>query len=302
MTTGQRIGVAISTTGDEHRLGFLETCVKAWEAVLPADSSLFITVDGSPEEAARVEAVLNAGREFRLSVFRVGQPRWSVEPYHQRVGVAVNKNTGLELLMDTDAEHLFLCDDDTWPLHEGALLKHTLMRLEHSMVCWGKSRVKGGMREEAFWTWPRGVLLYATRNVVETVGGMIEAFGVGAHEHAEWSQRIHNAGFTPEPFVTPASYAIKGAQGAANFWHCEDMPKPGEGLAQLGERRKALTSLRKADRDWDTIHAIMAAQEGKSDFVPYSAHENGRASATLCSNLSGQGDCATEPASRGSEK
>lgn len=300
-----RVGVAISTTGDEYRLDNLQRCVAGWSRALDTDGgSLFVTVDG--DEAA-AELVRQAVYDWTGSVYRVGQPhvgiRWG--PEQPRLGVAANKNTGLELLMNVGAGHLFLCDDDTWPLYSAALDKHTqAWGLEHSMVCWGQSRLAmrvdtDGVRHGGYaaWTWPRGVLLYATRGVVETVGGMDERFGPGGHEHVEWSQRIHNAGLTPAPFLSPASYAETGPSGKATrasvLWHCEDMRKPGETLDALSRRKKASTSVRRAEGDWDRINTIMAECEGRSDFVHYQSSNWGRASATLCSSI---------PASLGAEE
>jgi len=315
--TGRR-AVAISTTGHQHRLGFLETSVRMWDAALGPGDSLFVTVDGTNENARQVAAWVN---EITGSVFQVGRPlpilsaRRSGKTYRaeqmmgtRRLGVAVNKNTGLELMMDnTKAEHLFLCDDDTWPLYSASLDKHTGLMTDqgvgHSMVCWGKSRLVFHHESSpvALWNWPRGCMLYAHRSVIEKVGGFDERMR-NAHEHAEFSRRIHQHGFTTAPFVTPISYATRKGQGAAALWHCEDMARPGEVLASLGARRDAITSIDKAERDWDAIHEAMDDRDGNLAFVPYSAHGNDRASAILCSDLSSQGGCAVEPASRGSSK
>jgi hypothetical protein len=224
-----RRAVAISTTGHPHRLRFLETCVAHWSTALGSGDSLFVTVDGSVEDTQRV---FDAVRKHTESVFQVGQlePGWGIGPIDTgRLGVAANKNTGLELMMDnTKADHLFLSDDDCWPLYAASLDKHTDLGLMHSMVCWGKSRALEPIGGLASWSWPRGVMLYAQRRVVETVGGMDERFGPGGHEHAEWSQRIHNAGFTPAPFCSPLSYTTRGHHGAVALWHCEDMPLAGD--------------------------------------------------------------------------
>lgn len=295
----ERIGVAISTTGDEHRLGLLRKCVAAWDAALPLGAPLFVTVDGDEDACQRV---VNAVRDWTGSVFRVGQPvamfgEWRPEIKdwvngHSRRGVAVNKNTGLELLMDSVAHpevgHLFLSDDDTWPLYTASLDKHIELGQLHSMVCWGHHRLAQVSTDidpdlrVADWTWPRGVLLYTHRSVVEKVGGMDERFGLGGHEHVEWSRRIHNAGLTPAPFLSPASYATRNALGAAALWHAEDMPRPGEPLGNLRARRKALTSVKTTEDDWKHIDQIMAEREGSAAFVDYHAASNGRASATLC--------------------
>lgn len=270
------IGVAISTTGDEHRLGFLETCVRQWCA-LPDVHSLFVTVDGDDAAAQRVaEAVY----EHTGSVYRVGQrPEGAV-----RHGVAVNKNTGLELLMDVDrVEHLFLCDDDTWPLNPLGVARHVECGLAHSMVCWGDSRLMDRNAHYASWTWPRGVLLYTHRAVVEQVGGMDERFK-GGHEHVEWSRRIHQHGLTPEPFVSPLVYAEKGVMGhatrAASFWHCEDMRRRGETVAEHRLRRKQVSTMGRK-RDWETAERVMVERDGDTSFVPYRAADNSRSSATI---------------------
>lgn len=300
-----RIGVAISTTGDVHRLGLLEQCAQAWWRALAAKglpTTVYVTVDGDEDAVARVARAVMGFAE----VYRVGQggnmkipgvPQ--VYPAYEgttRLGVAVNKNTGIELLMDsaTDIEHLFLCDDDTWPLLPQSIDKHLTLNMahdvRHSMVCWGGHRLSGMPNGAlAYWTWPRGVMLYARRNVIETIGGMDERFGPGGHEHVEWSQRIYNAGLTPQPFCSPASYGTREGYGARALWHAEDMRRPGEKLGDHRLRRRNLTSVRRRDEDWDLINEIMDQRQGSRDFLPYQAHENGRGSATLCGSNPSQG-------------
>lgn len=290
-----QIGVAISTTGDEHRLGFLETCVTAWRKALPLGSVIVVTVDGDEQAHVRAGGVVDsAGPPGYVggNTVRVGQGRPS---RNGRQGVAVNKNTGIEYLRANGVEHLFLCDDDTWPLYTASVMKHIEFEYKHSMVCWGESRVDYTQASYAAWKWPRGVLLYAHRSVVETVGGMVEEFGPGGHEHVEWSRRIHQARvFTAEPYVTPASYAQPGPAGPATrasaLWHCEDMPRPGERGGQFKVRKQANTSVRRTEDDWAEINKIMAERDGDTTFVPYTATENGRGSATLYTSHLRSGD------------
>lgn len=288
--------MAISTTGDEHRMGFLETCVRQWRSSLPLGSVIVVTVDGTEEDTRRALAVVDGSADSHVggNTYRVGQGRPTRD---DRQGVAVNKNTGIELLMEQGVEHLFLCDDDTWPLNAQALVKHTALAehgVPHSMVCWGAHRLlacPGG--RYATWSWPRGVLLYASRAVVETVGGMIEEFGPGGHEHVEWSRRIHQAGLTPDLYVTPLVYAEVGVVGratrASSFWHCEDMRRRGEPLGNLRLRRRKLTTVRRKGEDWDFIEKIMNRRDGDTSYVGFRASENGRSSATLCSTSTGLG-------------
>lgn len=281
-----RIGVAISTTGDPHRIAFLETSARHWATALGEGDSIFVTVDGTADDAERARMAV---REWTPWVYRVGQVDDPTRYRDDRLGVAVNKNTGLELLMDAGFKNLFLSDDDTYPLYPQSLTKHTDLPLAHSMVCWGASRLSRADGPYATWTWPRGVMLYVQRKVVETVGGMDERFGPGGHEHVEWSGRIHNAGFTPYPFMSPASYATRTGRGASALWHGEDMRRPGESVQTHQQRRKSLTSVRRVGADWDHITRIMDEMAGASHYVPFRAHENGRASATLCSDTTSRG-------------
>lgn len=289
MTT-RTVGVAISTTGDKHRLRLLESCVEAWGTFLPEDANMFITVDGDEDAVARAAEVVS---DVSGGVFRVGQP-WPEgsrirEVREGRLGVAVNKNTGLELLMDnTQVEHLFLSDDDTWPLEAKSLDLHIDQSLSHSMVCWGAHRLEWTSNGDwAEWGWPRGSMIYVRRSVVEKVGGMIEAFGPGGHEHVEWSRRIYQAGLTPALFPSPLAYAHEPRAGgqiamaAGDYWHAEDMPETYESMASYSARKRRITSVRRQDGDWEMIDKIMSRQDGDTSFKPYTAGDNGRASATL---------------------
>lgn len=145
--------------------------------------------------------------------------------------------------------------------------------------------MSGVYRDHARWSWPRGVLLYVRREVVEAVGGMVEGFGYGGHEHAEWSRRIYAAGFTPAPFCTPRQYADRRAKGAVDYWHGEDMKAPGETTTMLGTRRAAITSVKRQRGDWTRIHAMMERYEGSAEFVDYHELANGRGPAYFIESL-----------------
>ena len=130
-------------------------------------------------------------------------------------GVAATKNRCLAALMDAGCTELFLADDDVWPLADRWWQPYTTYTEPHLMHCWGKTRFITYERDVSVWSWPRGCLLYVTRPVVEKVGGMRTEFGRWGGEHAEWSQRIHNAGFTSTPFCD----AITAKKG---IWYCTD--------------------------------------------------------------------------------
>ena len=283
--TQNSVGAAISTTGDRHRIGFLETSVSAWRNVMDTagfTGPLLVTVDGDEDDVARADAAVGDLAE----VWQVGQ-RPGAKGRH---GVAVNKNTGIELLMDRDVEHLFLCDDDTWPQRVGSLRLHMNLGEPHSIVCWGKSRlVPFANPYAAEWAWPRGVLMYTHRDVIESVGGMVEEFGPGGHEHVEWSNRIHNFGFTLRPFLSPVEYAWSKATGAREFWHAEDMRRPGETDMEWTRRKAANTTIQRLPGEWARINAVMDRQRGATTFEPFRSHQNRRGSATLARNLMSRG-------------
>lgn len=291
------IGVAISTTGEAHRLRFLETNVGRWLKALPKGSPVIVTVDGSRVETQRVVDRLWAaygGEETNnLTVLTVGTRKSTLrDPHHRRMGVAASKNVGIEALMDAGVDRLFLSDDDVGPVDRTAVDLHLISGLHHSMVCWGRSRLKATNVGYAEWTWPRGVVLHADRSVIDVAGGMVEAFGPGGHEHAEWSMRINNLGLTPAPFCTPPRYALRSsasAMAAETLWDAEDMRRPGETLEAHARRKRANTTIDPDSRDWEWIKTVMDKMKGSTEYVPFRAHENGRLSATMAWTLTSQG-------------
>lgn len=170
-------------------------------------------------------------------------------------GVAATKNRCLELLMaDAGCEDLFLSDDDCWPVTEYWHRPYVENSQPALMHCWGKSRYLCTEGDTTVWSWPRGAVLYVERRVVEKVGGMRTEFGRWGGEHAEWSQRIFNAGFTRAPFAD-AKAARHG------IWHCEDY------------LRAVPSSVPKSVRDDPVLaarrHALRKKYLNSTEFVPY---------------------------------
>lgn len=276
-------GCAISTTGHPHRLPFLETAVDHWKLALPIGAPLFVTVDGTDEDTAQVTALL---RGYEVRVLRVGQPTIGPTPEDGRMGVAANKNTGIEALMEAGVYRMFLSDDDTWPRNTDALLLHTELGYGHSLVCWGLHRRPKPLDDmkSASWTWPRGAAMYVEQPVVDAIGGLREGFGPGGHEHVEWSRRIFQAEFTPAPYLSPVEYVQRGGLTAGVYWHAEDMQQRGESVVNLINRRRRVTSIRWPDTDWPRIDKMFEDTDGDTSFIPYCAGENGRTAATMSSH------------------
>jgi len=158
---------------------------------------------------------------------------------HAGQGVAATKNRGIRSLMDAGCDHLFLADDDCWPVSAGWARLYCDDPEPHLMHCWGRNRLLTNDGHYTTWSWPRGVLLYAERRVIDRVGGMREEFGRWGGEHGEWSQRIHRAGLTRYEFADLTA-------AASNTWHCEDYTPQGRKASTVSRaERAALDPLQK---------------------------------------------------------
>lgn len=128
--------------------------------------------------------------------------------FKTNVGIARAKNKCLELL--ADCEHIFLFDDDAYPVADAWWAPYVsspephLMRIFHDLAGRRKMRdidiVFNDGRHVAY-TGARGAMLYAHRSVLPIVGGMDPGYGRWGYEHVDWSRRIHNAGLTTWPFA-----------------------------------------------------------------------------------------------------
>ena len=130
-------------------------------------------------------------------------------------GVAGAKNACLAALMAAGCEHLFLFDDDAYPLKDGWWRPYVESPEPHLMAVFDKP--KGAQKTQVevlyeddrhvYYHATRGYMLYVERRVVEAVGGMDRGFGKWGWEHASWSDRIHAAGFTTSRYMD-----VKGSQ------------------------------------------------------------------------------------------
>lgn len=165
-------------------------------------------------------------------------------------GVAVTKNRGIAALMDSGCEHLFLADDDIWPVIAEWWQPYIDTGEPHLMHCWGANRYLHTEGDRTVWSWPHGVLLYVQRHVIEKVGGMRTVF-VHAGEHAEWSRRIHAAGFTRHEFQDVA---------ATGIWHAEDYTRAVPSSLPASRYSPAARKRRKK---------LYEKYRGTTDFVDY---------------------------------
>lgn len=172
---------------------------------------------------------------------------------HDKVGdgVAVSKNRCIAALMDLDCDHQFYADDDIHPISPNWAQPYIESGEPHLMYCWGANRFLYAERSLTVWSWPRGVLLYVQRHIIDKVGGMRTVFR-HAGEHAEWSRRIHAAGFTRHEFQDVA--------GADQIWHAEDVART---VPSSLPRSRYSPQARKQRQ------ALYRKYRGTTDFVDY---------------------------------
>ena len=177
------IGIAITTHNRGAQLG--KTLEHQLEH-LPAGAYVVVVDDGS-STPAKVPAGVNL---FRFDTSR---------------GIVSAKNKSLELLLEAGCDHLFLWDDDAYPIADGweapyiASPEHHLAYQFEDLSGPKKlhdiAKVYEDDKHVAF-TGQRGVMLYYTRQAIETVGGFDPIYGRGMYEHIDLAMRIHEAGLT----------------------------------------------------------------------------------------------------------
>lgn len=118
-------------------------------------------------------------------------------------GIAAAKNKCFELL--EDCEHIFLFDDDTWPLVDNWYLPYINSREPHLMYIFQDFSTSTKLNDTKVlykdstmvaYTHARGCMCYFKRVCLEKAGGMYTGFGRWGYEHPDLSNRIYNQGLT----------------------------------------------------------------------------------------------------------
>lgn len=130
--------------------------------------------------------------------------------FDENVGIARAKNKCLELLDDAGCDHFFLFDDDCYPIADDWWKPYVDSPEPHLMYGFkdffhrprlGDTTLLYRDSRHVAWSHARGCLLYATREVLEKVGGMDPCYGLWGYEHGAWSNRINAAGLTSWRFA-----------------------------------------------------------------------------------------------------
>lgn len=178
-----RIGIAIST---HNRADVLSRALTQHMKFLPAGALVVVVDDGS-----KPSAVVPAGVQLLRN--------------EASLGIVASKNASLTALMDAGCEHLFLWDDDAWPIADGWHLPYIESpepHLAYQFLDLAGPRKLNDLavlyrdNKHVAYTGQRGVMLYYHRSAIEHVGGFDWIYGRGMYEHSDLALRIHNAGLT----------------------------------------------------------------------------------------------------------
>ena len=176
--------IAVCLTTHNRKEVFEETLIE-WEKYLPSNATIYVVDDASKT------------------------PVKSNYRFEQNVGIAKAKNKCLELAEKYD--HIFLCDDDVRPKTHDWFKPYINSQVNHLCLTFDKKsnniiyspsiRFTGEDKGLMTYTAPNGCMLYLKNICLQVAGGMRPQFGLWGFEHVEYSQRIHDLGLTPKPFM-----------------------------------------------------------------------------------------------------
>lgn len=178
-----RVGIAITT---HQRPEVLKRAIDQHMKHLPAGALVVVVDDGSSPAA-----VVPSG----VQLLR----------HDKSLGIVASKNASLSVLMEAGCEHLFLWDDDAWPIaddwHQPYIESQEPHLAYQFLDLAGRNKLNDLAvlyRDERHvaYTGQRGVMLYYHRSAIEKVGGFDPVYGRGMYEHSDLALRIHNAGLT----------------------------------------------------------------------------------------------------------
>lgn len=146
---------------------------------------------------------------FQASHIRLNRFRPSVEIIlvvnvdKSHEGIPASKNKCLNYLHENECDHIFLFDDDTFPIADDWWRPYVESKEPHLMYQFklpgrGPKDMTELYRDDktVAYSHTRGAMLYVERRVLDVVGGMDTDYGLGMYEHTDWTNRIHNAGLT----------------------------------------------------------------------------------------------------------
>lgn len=178
--------------------------------------------------------------------------------FEENVGIARAKNKCLELLSDCD--HIFLFDDDCYPLVPDWWQPYVDSPEHHLMYCFdkwannipvGDDRVIYKDDQHVAHSHARGCMMYVDSVALATIGGLCKDFGKAMDEHGDWSTRIHNAGLT-------------------TFKHM-DVVDSSQLIYSMDQHQEVNSSISHADRQTGlaTNHKLLDERKDSTEYAPY---------------------------------
>jgi glycosyltransferase involved in cell wall biosynthesis len=229
---GQSIGIGITT---HNRPKLIKHVVAQVQAMTPGAKVVVV------DDASRVTPQLD---------------RVELYSFKTNVGIARAKNKCLELLSDCD--HIFLFDDDTWPLKLGWEQPY-ITSPEHHMAylfeAWANGQAVGDdtivYQDDKVTAHhhARGCMLYVDQVALATVGGMDVGFGKAMNEHLDWSMRMHNAGLTTFRYM--------------------DVAGSNDLIYSMDQHQEVQTSIDNRPALRNGNHHMLANSETSTAFMPY---------------------------------
>jgi len=176
--------------------------------------------------------------------------------FNENVGIARAKNKCLELLSDCD--HLFLFDDDTYPIADDWYKPYVESPEHHLMylfTSWANGTPVGDDAilyqdsQHRAHQHARGCMMYVDSVALATVGGMDVRYGKAMNEHLDWSIRIHNAGLTTFRYM--------------------DVADSEQLIYSMDQHQEARTSIENRQQYNEGNKHLLAEAEGSAAFMPY---------------------------------
>ncbi|HDW3275911.1 TPA: glycosyltransferase family 2 protein [Enterobacter asburiae] len=239
-----RIGIAITT---HNRPEVLKRAIEQHMKHLPSGALVVVVDDGSKPAAVVPDNV-------------------KLLRHEQSCGIVASKNASLTALVEAGCEHLFLWDDDAWPIADNWHLPYIESpepHLAYQFLDLAGPRKINDMTvlyrddNHIAFTGQRGVMLYYHRSAIEKVGGFDPVYGRGMYEHPDLALRIHNAGLT--------SWAFADVVGSEKLIHSMD------------EHEEGARSIPRPEREaLDKKNAVIYGQRRDSGYTGYAEYRSQR--------------------------
>ncbi|PIJ49191.1 MULTISPECIES: glycosyltransferase family 2 protein [unclassified Erwinia] len=182
------IGIAITT---HNRHDVLSRSLEQQLKYLPAGALVVVIDDGSANPVTVPDGV-------------------KLIRHDKAQGIIAAKNRCIEYLMDACCDHLFLFDDDAFPISGNWHLPYIQSPepvLSYIFPNWANGRpigdatLIGGDGKHVAYSHTRGCMIYVNHSAVERIGGFDPAFGFAMEQDVEYLDRAFHAGLTSWRFA-----------------------------------------------------------------------------------------------------